>query len=145
MKRNSPLIRKVQRGSRSIVGGEELLITLTSGPYIVALEEGAEEGVPPVSKISRMLKERFPDNEPDLKAMPVRQFIGSAVRAILSERGYALDEGGVRIPNDPIFSTGSTYRKIEEEDDEEDFLERFVEILSPSEMRRLQVLIKAAL
>jgi hypothetical protein len=145
MKRNTPLIRKAQRGSRSIVGGEELLQVLTSGPYIIALEEGVEEEVPPVSKISHMLKERFPGNEPDLKAMPVRQFIGSAVRAILSERGYALDESGVRIPNDPIFSTGSTYRKIEEEDDAEDFLERFVEMLSPAELRRLQVLIKAAL
>ncbi|MGV2100182.1 hypothetical protein [Rhizobium sp. 21-4511-3d] len=145
MKRTTPLIRKAQRGSRSIVGGEELLKVLTSGPYITALEAGVEEEVPPVSKISHMLKERFPDEVPDLKAMPVRQFIGSAVRAILSERGYALDESGIRIPNDPIFTTGSTYRKIEEEDDEEDFLERFVEMLSPSELRRLQILVKAAL
>lgn len=145
MRRTSALIRKARRGAKSIVGGDELLKVLTSGPCIIALEQGVKEEVPPVSKISQMLVEKFPDKSPDLKALPVRQFIGSTVRAILSERGYLVDESGVRIPNDPIFKSGSTYRKTDDEEEEDDLLKRFVEMLSPDELQRLSDLVKAAL
>lgn len=145
MRRTSALIRKAHRSAKSIVGGEELLKALTSGPYITALEQGVKEEVPPVSKISHMLAERFPGDAPNLKAMPVRQFIGSAVRAILSDKGYVVEESGIRIPNDPVFKSGSTYRKTDEEEEDDDILKRFVDMLNPDELRRLHDLVKAAL
>ncbi|WFS69557.1 hypothetical protein CFBP4996_26560 (plasmid) [Agrobacterium leguminum] len=145
MRRTSALIRKAHRSAKSIKGGDELLKVLTSGPYMTALEQGVAEEVPPVSKISHMLKERFPGDEPDLKATTVRQFIGATVRAILSDLGYVVDESGIRIPNDPVFRTGSTYRKTSEEEEDDDILKRIVDVLNPDELRRLEGLVKAAL
>ncbi|TPO05149.1 hypothetical protein [Mesorhizobium sp. B1-1-5] len=126
------------------MGGDKLLAALTSAPYIVALKDGVAEQVPPVSKISHMLKEQFPE-VPDLKANPVRQFIGMAVRAILSDQGYELDETGVRISRDPVFRSGSTYRLTTEQEEDDDLLVRFVAMLNPDERRRLYDLIKAAM
>ncbi|WP_341858112.1 hypothetical protein [Sinorhizobium medicae] len=91
MRSTNALIRKATRASKSIVEGDKLLSALTSPRYINAMKEGVLEEVPPVSKISHMLKEQFPE-KPDLGSTPVRQFIGMAVRAILSDHGYELDE-----------------------------------------------------
>jgi len=147
MKRPSALMRKSRRGSQSIVGGDKLMDALTSDPYVSALKQGVAEAVPPVSKISGMLQQQFPDKVPDLNATPVRQFIGSTVKAILSDEGYEVDESGVRLPNDPVFRSGSTYRLKTETGvgEEDDILERFVAMLHPDELRRLHDLVKAAL
>ncbi|WP_454265435.1 hypothetical protein [Sinorhizobium fredii] len=147
MKKTSTLMRKARRASQSIVGGDKLMDALTSKAYVSAMVEGIREEVPPVSKISHMLHEQFPGNAPDLKATPVRQFIGMAVKAILMDEGYELDETGVRIANDPVFRTGSTYRlaAASEVEEDDDILARFVAMLNPDELRRLQDLVKAAL
>lgn len=120
---------------------------LTSDAYVSALKHGVADAVPPVSKISGMLQQQFPDKAPDLKATPVRQFIGSTVKAILSDEGYEVDESGIRLPNDPVFRSGSTYRlkTNSEVGDENDILERFVAMLNPDELRRLHDLVTAAL
>ncbi len=139
------LIRKARRASQSIVDGDKLFAKLTSTPYVEAMEKGVIESVPPVSKISRMLQEHFPE-EPKLNVLPVRQFIGMAVRAILSEKGYEVEERGVRISGDPVFRSGSTYRLSTTDDEEDDdILARFVGMLSVAELHRLQGLVKAAL
>lgn len=147
MKKPTALMRKARRGSQSIVGGDVLLDALTSDAYVSALKEGVAEAVPPVSKISELLLQQFPGTAPNLKATPVRQFIGSTVKAILSDEGYEVDESGIRLPNDPVFRSGSTYRlKTETEvGKEDDILERFVAMLNPDELRRLHDLVKAAL
>lgn len=146
MRSTNALIRKATRASKSIVEGDKLLSALTSPRYINAMKEGVLEEVPPVSKISHMLKEQFPE-KPDLRSTPVRQFIGMAVRAILSDQGYELEESGVRIPDDPVFRSGSTYRPraTSEVEEDDDILARFVAMLNPDELRRLHDLVKAAL
>jgi hypothetical protein len=139
------LIRKTRRAAQSIVGGDRLLGKLTSPAYVREMENGVEENVPPVSKISHLLQEHF-TSEPDIAALPVRQFIGMAVRAILAEKGYEVEERGVRISGDPVFRSGSTYRLVTKDDEEEeDLLVRFVGMLTKDELRRLQDLVKAAL
>lgn len=92
-----------------------------------------------------MLEENFPGDEPDIGALPVRQFIGMAVRAILSEKGYEVEERGIRISGDPVFRTGATYRLVSAEENDDDLLVRFVDMLNPGELRRLHDLVKAAM
>lgn len=67
-----------------------------------------------------------------------------AVKAILLAEGYELEDTGIRISNDPVFRSGSTYRPSSEKEDDEDFLSRFVDMLNPDELRHLQDLVKAA-
>ncbi|TAY16708.1 hypothetical protein ELH91_07935 [Rhizobium leguminosarum] len=105
--------------------GDTLLGKLTSQPYINEMKKGVEENVPPVSKISHLLQEHFV-SVPDITALAVRQFVGMAVRAILAEEGYEVEERGVRISGDPVFRSGSTYRLVKtDEEEEEDLLVRF--------------------
>ncbi|NKK58827.1 hypothetical protein GFM44_23300 [Rhizobium leguminosarum bv. viciae] len=144
MRETNALIRKARRGAKSIVGGEPLLAALTSSRYIQLMEQGVAKSLPPVSMISDLLVEQF-EGKVDLESNPVKQFIGSAVRAILSDLGYEVDETGVRIKNDPIFRSGSTYVKIDSEEEDDDILSRFVAMLNVDELQRLQVLVKAAL
>jgi hypothetical protein len=44
--------------------------------------------------------------------MPLKQFAGLCVRAVLEEEGFEVAETGVRVSNDPIFRTGSTYQRV---------------------------------
>ncbi|NTG45807.1 hypothetical protein G6M04_00365 [Agrobacterium rhizogenes] len=144
MTNSKSLIRKANRAAQSIVGGDRLLARLTSAPYLRELKKGVAESVPPVSKISRMLQEDFP-SEPEM-TLPVRQFIGMTVRAILAAEGYEVEERGVRISGDPVFRTGATYRlAVSGDDEEEDFLVRFVGMLTTDELHRLKDLVNASL
>lgn len=97
---------QVKRSARAIRNGEEILAHVLSCQ--AALVAAADRGVPPVSAVSKGLSEKFPQA---MKAAPVRQFVGTAVKAVLVEAGYEVQQTGVRLPRDPVFTTGSVYRK----------------------------------
>lgn len=105
------MLAKARRAASVIHRGDEILECVEDEKDL--LIEGAEEGVPPVSKIGRILEDQFGD---DVKHLPVRQWIGSLVRALLAVEGYDVEDRGVRF-RDPVFKSGSTYRRVEEDGD----------------------------
>lgn len=140
---SSPLIRKARRSAKAIVGGPALFERLQKLDVLNLMEEAITEEVPPVSKISRLL---LADESlvVDLEAMPVRQFIGSAVRAILADEGYEVMESGVRISGDPVFRTGSTYA-LPDEKSVNDLLTRFISALTIEELQKAKAMVNDAL
>lgn len=105
------MLAKARRAASVIHRGDEILECVEDEKDL--LIEGADEGVPPVSKIGRILDDRFGD---DVKHLPVRQWIGSLVRALLAVEGYEVEERGVRF-KDPVFKSGSTYRRVDQDSD----------------------------
>jgi len=103
--------------------------------------------VPPVSKIGAIPFRKFGD---DVLHLPVRQWIGTLTRALLALEGYEVDDRGVRFA-DPVFKSGSTYRRVEEDEDTdldpalEETFGRMVEGLEPREQRVLLKVVEAAL
>ncbi|TIN95448.1 MAG: hypothetical protein E5Y06_11880 [Mesorhizobium sp.] len=97
-----------------------------------------------MAKISGLLKDELA-GDVDLKAMPVRQFIGMTVKAVLATEGYEVMETGVRIADDPVFRSGATYRPSTNTAEPDDLLARFVSVLNVDELRYVQQLVKAAL
>lgn len=71
---------------------------------------------------------------------------------MLEEEGYEVAVRGVKVPNDPIFSKGSRYRRreapeisaVDDEDGEgPDWMERIVAVLTSAERARLARLLTA--
>ncbi|ESZ27383.1 hypothetical protein X734_12625 [Mesorhizobium sp. L2C084A000] len=137
-------MRKARRASKSIVGGDALLEFLQREDVLELLKEGIVEEVPPVSKISDLLMEELGE-EVDLKALPVRQYIGYVVKAVLADDGYRVMETGVRIEGDQIFRSGSTYEAVEHETSDGDLLTRFIATLDRDELERARELVEEAL
>jgi hypothetical protein len=71
------------------------------------LSHAALGGRPPVAAISQDLLEAIPNVNEDPTA---KRRIGLLVAALLDSAGFEQDRSGVRI-TDPLFSTGSTYRR----------------------------------
>jgi hypothetical protein len=96
------------------------------------LVRAADAGDPPVAAISEELRAQF---GLDAKVLPVRQFVGLAVKGILAEEGFSVAETGVRIPGDPVFTTGATYSRQEPQaaDEATDWVRRVVEIMDANE------------
>jgi hypothetical protein len=107
----SSRLRRVQRSAQSVAGGEAILSFLQGGINKRRLVDAAAKGLPPVTSISTPLQLLAKAKSIDLEAMSVRQFVGAAVRAILEDEGYTVAEKGVRTPKDPVFRSGSVYRK----------------------------------
>ncbi len=101
-----PLRTQVMRSAQAIESGLEI-VELIEGEK-AALVRTAKAGLPPVGAISLALQARFPDQ---MKAMAVRQFVGTAVKSVLDGAGYEVEQSGVRLIADPVFKTGSVYRK----------------------------------
>jgi hypothetical protein len=102
-----PLSARVRRSAQSVTRGVEILDFIwDSKPVLVV---AATKGTPPVGAISAELKRRFPD---EIVHLPVRQFIGTAVKAVLLSSGFEVAQSGIRLVRDPVFRTGSTYRRL---------------------------------
>ena len=102
-------MRRAERAASALVNGTEILDALKGARR--DLVASAKQSRPPVAAVSGMLLERF---GAEVKRLPVRQFIGLAVRAILEDAGFEVAYSGVRINGDPIFASGSVYRKHNE-------------------------------
>lgn len=108
------------------------------------LIQAAEIGGVPATAVSQLLIETF--GRSVMTAPSMRQFCGLACAAILSEAGYEVAETGVRTWKDPLFSFGSTYRRLATSTREGPTLvTRLVEIMSEAELREAEKLITARL
>lgn len=142
----STLAQQVRRSAAAIEGGEALLAMIQA--QRPALVDAADAGLPPVSALSAGLKAHFPAL---VTITPVRQFIGTAVKSVLEQEGYEVVQSGVRLLRDPVFSTGSLYRKrvpaskTASERVSEEIFSRLVEGLRPQERRTLVRILKRSL
>jgi hypothetical protein len=128
-------MQRAERSASSLVKGPEILRFLkASRPELVA---AAKLSRPPVGAVSKTLLEKF---GPEIKRLPVKQFVGLAVRAILEDAGFEVAYAGVRISADPIFTTGSVYRLRSEDGQEppthDDALERMIKALRSDQAER---------
>jgi hypothetical protein len=106
-------MRRAARSARAVLHGPEILELVQEPKTRRALVAAAESGVPPVTAISGKLVKFIPTK--DAKLLPLKQFTGLCVRAVLEEEGFEVADTGVRVSNDQIFRTGSTYRRIQVE------------------------------
>ncbi|MFC5357099.1 hypothetical protein [Azospirillum himalayense] len=139
--------RKIRRAAKTLKDGQPIWEFLKEPDTRDLLIQGAEEGEPSVAYISSELLARFGTQ---VKEMPVRQFVGMAVKAVMAEAGYRVAETGVRIPEDPVFKSGAVYEKVEEEEEEEaaddaDILTAMLGGLDAKQLRRLIELAEEAL
>jgi hypothetical protein len=103
---------RARRMTRHIDRSEEILGFLTSAQTQARLEAAADKGYPPVGAISQDLVELLlPSTD---YTMALRQFCGLVIRGVLEQAGFEFVKGGVRISNDPMFKTGSVYRRVRE-------------------------------
>ena len=133
-------MRRAERSARTVIHGQELLAQITSPRIRKQLVEAVKSGIPPVTAVSGLMIEIA---RKDAKALPVRSFAGLCVRAALDEEGFEVDQTGVRLPNDPVFRTGSTYAAKGTERPATDILKRLVQMLTHQEVQQLTKLLKA--
>jgi hypothetical protein len=136
---------RARRSARAVLHGPELLELVTSRRCRRALIAAAEAGHPPVAAISADIEKLV--GLKDAKLLPVRQFVGRSVRAVLEEEGFQVAETGVRLSNDAIFRTGAVYKRIETPpaDSTPDLIHRMVDALTDEEALTARNLLTARL
>lgn len=135
----SRTMQRARRSARAVLHGTEILEFVQEPNTRRLLIAAAELGSPPVTAISHKLQELV--GPKDAKLAPVKQFTGVCVRAVLEEGGFELADTGVRLSNDPVFRTGSVYRR-RSNSKSTDLLVRFVESLTDDEARRIKILLR---
>ena len=134
-------MRRATRSARALRHGPEVLELIQDPEIRRLLVDAAETGAPPVTAISGELLERIPTK--DAKLMPLKQFAGLCVRAVLEEEGFEVAEAGVRVSNDPIFRTGSTYQRVKaQKSASSSLLERLIGALTEDEARQALSLLR---
>lgn len=136
---------RAERAAKRAPKGPQIWEFLGSAEGRRALVKAAEDGQPPVGAVSAQLIEIAGLNALDTTKM--KQFVGMCVRAIMEEEGYELADTGVWLGNDPLFSTGATYRKASGTtvDNASEFFERFVAALTEAEAKQLSTLLSRRL
>jgi hypothetical protein len=131
----SKAMRRAERAAATLVRGPEILEKLKTCRR--DLITSVKKQRPPVSAVSQLLLDEFGQ---EIKRLPVKQFVGLAVRAILEEAGYEIAYSGVRIGDDPVFASGSIYRIRSDASDDapqiDDALERMLKGLTPDQASR---------
>lgn len=133
----SKAMRRATRSAPALIDGQELLEFVTARGTRKKLIAAVESGVPPVSAISGELRQRFETMK--TKSPVGKQFVGLCVRAVLEEEGYEACRTGVRLHRDPVFTTGSVYRRMGEQSAAEpadDALERMMGSLTEADALR---------
>jgi hypothetical protein len=129
-------MQRVKRSARAVLRGEDLFQFIVQPAVRARLVGAAESGAPPVTAISGDLLKMV--GARDSKLLPVKQYVGLCVRAVLEEEGFALADRGVRVSRDPVFRTGSTYRRVEKTNaTASPLLCRFIESLTKAEAQEL--------
>jgi len=104
-------MRRAVRTARAVRHGERILKFIRTPKTRRLLADTAASEAPPVTAISKDLLELVGPR--DVRLAPVKQFVGVCIRAVLEEEGYELVDSGVRVSNDPVFRTGSTYQRVQ--------------------------------
>lgn len=103
-------MRRANRSARAIMHGPKILDFILEKKTQKQLVAAANSGAPPVTAISDQLIKLI--GMKDAKLSPVKQFVGVCIRAALEQHGYRVAEKGVRVSNDPVFRSGSTYEPL---------------------------------
>jgi len=142
---NQNLLQRVQRSARAVLRGEEILEWVKTTKVRARLVAVAATGAPAVTAISNDLIKLI--GKKDAKLLPIKQFAGRCVRAVLEQEGFELAEKGVRLSNDPLFRTASVYRRrtIATENAPTELLVRFIQTLTDDEVRQAFDLLKQRL
>ena len=127
-------MRRATRTARSVPNGKKILDLLSSKENLAKLERAASAGIPPVTAISDKLIETVGSEDASLR--PVKQFVGLCIRALLEAAGYEVAERGVRVSNDPLFRTGTTYQIRQVDLEAAPLLERIIDVLTEQEVDR---------
>ena len=132
---------RAQRAARRVPHGIKILEFLSSPKSRKVLVAAAADGEPPVASISRDFEALL--GPKDSKFAQVKQFAGLSIRAILEEEGFEIERTGVWLGQDPVFLTGSVYRKMAPAavGRRGDLLERLVGVLNNKELEILQELL----
>ena len=88
--------------------GKELWAFLTSHESLIMMETASYLSKPALESLQPSLLERFGD---EVKRDRVKQMLGKMVRQIMEERGYALDQVGVRLKQNSLFLSAARYKK----------------------------------
>ena len=102
-------MQRAIRSARALHQGPEILALMRESKTRRSLITAAGSGAPPVTAISTALIEML--GAKTAKLAPVKQFAGLCIRGVLEEEGFVVASKGVRVSNDPLFRTGTTYRK----------------------------------
>ena len=142
--KNSPMVR-ARRAALAFGKGPAMLAYIEKNKP--ALVQAASDGLPPVGVLSKGLLKNFNDV---VRTAPVRQFVGIAVKAILATEGFEVAQTGVRLRDDPLFTTGAIYRRASDSGDPEidavrDAFGRLVRSLTNAEKKLLLDVLKTAL
>jgi hypothetical protein len=135
----SAAMRRAVRSSRALRAGARILEFVQRPETRQKLIAAATNGVPPVTAISSQLLKLVGS---DAKLSPVKQFVGLCVRAVLEQDGFHVAAKGVRVSNDSLFRTGSTYERNAAGTTSRTFLARMVEALTDTEAEELFVLLQ---
>jgi hypothetical protein len=128
-------MNRVQRMARLVPAGALILDFMQSAQGRRPLAEAAARGIPPIAAVSKLLIDLVGADA--LKPTLVKQFCGLAARAVLAQEGFVPIQSGIRIRNDPVFSTGAVYAKrlVSRADKDDQLLKRILDGLSEEEMR----------
>lgn len=133
-------MRRAIRSARAIARGREILDLITAAGMRKKLVAAAEAGFPPVTAVSAALATTLGPKA--AKLPPIKRFTGLCVRAVLEDEGFMQAARGVRISNDPVFGTGSTYEPAAVGKKASALLNRFIECLSDDEIDEAIVLLR---
>ena len=140
-----PLMVKVRNWSQTIQEGPEIVAFVESQKS--ALVAAAAAGAPPICVVAAPLGERF---KSQMKVPAIRQFVGTAVKAVLEAEGFEVAQTGVRLAPGTIFKTGAVYRKAAAVRDEKEAHQRelfaaMVKGLTAEEKKTLFEVVRTAL
>jgi hypothetical protein len=133
--------RRLRRSASALKDGVAILEWLQESEQRDALVKAAEAGLPSVAGISSALLTRFGGRA---TTMIIKQFVGRAVKHIMRDAGYEAADTGIKLPDDPVFSSGTRYSNREEavhRNEKSPLLGRFVAMLTPAELRELRELV----
>lgn len=133
--------RAAQQGEAAV----SVLEFLRSEPIKALLLKTAQEGIPPAGAVSEPLIEKF--GLPAFESPALRQFVGWAIRSVMEENSFIPAAAGINIPNNRLFSKGSTYRYVAQEHQlsPDTLLARILETLTQNELESVKVYIERKL
>ena len=133
--------RAAQKGQKAV----EILAFLRSEPIKNRLIKAAQDGIPPAGAVSEALIERF--GLEIFESTALRQFVGWAIRSVMDDNSFLPQSAGISIPNDRLFTKGSTYKFVAQEHQlsPESLLVRILETLTVAELEGVRVYIERKL
>jgi hypothetical protein len=111
-------MKRAVHAATAMTCGKEILEFIVSPRIRKMLVREAQNGAPPAGAISTRLLRKFGSDEEArkrIRTVPVKQFIGMCVRAVLEEEGYRIAQKGVRMYGNELFNTGSVYEPVKAE------------------------------